>query len=341
MKEFNLKSKIRKNILEISPYVSFRDHNFMENPVFLDANENPFGEYNRYPDSTHKKLREKIAELKNVLPEQIFVGNGSDELLEILIKIFCEPKRDSILMMKPSFSMYEVYAKINSVNVDYLLLNENFKVKKDEFLEKSNNQNNKILFLCSPNNPTGNAIDDIEFFIENFPGIVVLDEAYIDFAPEKTVLNLLDKYSNLIILQTLSKAWGLAGARVGMGFSSAEIAALVYTVKSPYNVSVLNQEAALDALNSKENYLKTLEIILKEKEILWSELEKIPLVKKVYPSDANFFLVKFDHAEKIYHKLLIDNILTSIRHPSIPNCLRINVGTPEENLKLISALKNI
>lgn len=341
MKDFNLNSKIRKNILELAPYVSFRDSNSIENPIYLDANENPFGEFNRYPDSTHKKLREKISEIKKVSPKQIFIGNGSDELLEVLIKIFCEPNQDSILMMKPSFSMYEVYAKTNAVKVDYLLLDENFQIKKEEFLEKSKNENNKILFLCSPNNPTGNAIENIEFYIENFNGIVVVDEAYQDFSSQKSVVNLLKIFPNLIVLQTLSKAWGLAGARIGYGLASEEISKWIYTVKSPYNVSVLNQNAALNCLENSENYQKNLEEILNQRAFLKGEFEKISCIKKVYPTDSNFFLIEFNEVEKVYHKLLENKNLTSFRHPSIPNCIRINVGTKEENTKLLTVLDQI
>lgn len=341
MKDFNLNSKIRKNILELSPYVSFRDQNEMENPIFLDANENPFGEFNRYPDSTHKKLREKIAEMKGILPNQIFVGNGSDELLEILIKIFCEPYQDSILMMKPSFSMYEVYAKTNAVKVDYLFLDKNFQIKKDEFLERSKDDKKKILFLCSPNNPTGNAIENIEFFIENFNGMVVVDEAYQDFSSQKSTIELLQKYPNLIVLQTLSKAWALAGARIGFGMASEEISKCIYTVKSPYNVSVLNQNAALECLENIEIYQKNLSEILNQKAFLKTEFSKMKSIKKVYPTDANFFLIEFHEVEKVYRILLNNNILTSFRHPSIPNCIRINVGTKIENQKLLEVLNQI
>lgn len=341
MKDFNLNSKIRKNILELAPYVSFRDQNYIKNPIYLDANENPFGEFNRYPDSTHKKLRSKIAEIKGVSPKQIFIGNGSDELLEILIKIFCEPNQHSILMMKPSFSMYEVYAKTNAVKVDYLFLDENFQIKKEEFLEKAENEKNKILFLCSPNNPTGNAIENIEFYIENFNGIVVVDEAYQDFSSEKSVVNLLEKYPNLIVLQTLSKAWGLAGARIGFGMASEEISKWIYTVKSPYNVSVLNQNAALNCLENSETYQKNLSEILNQRAFLNDEFSKIKSIIKVYPTDSNFFLIEFNDVEKVYHKLLENNILVSLRHPSIPNCIRINVGTKEENAKLLMVLDQI
>lgn len=341
MKDFDLKSKIRKNILEMKPYVSFRDTNEIENLIFLDTNENPFGEFNRYPDSTHLKLRRKISEIKGVCAEQIFVGNGSDELLEIIIKIFCEPNRDSILMMKPSFAMYEVYAKTNAVNVNYLVLDENFEIRKEDFLEKISDSNNKILFLCSPNNPTGNSIKDIEFFIENFNGIVVVDEAYQDFSKENSAIDLLNKYPNLIVLQTLSKAWGLAGARIGFGIASEEISKWIYIVKSPYNVSVLNQNAALECLGNVENYQKNLLEILKQRDFLREKFSEISVIKKVYPTDANFFLIEFNDVETVYKTFLQSKILTSLRHPSIQNCLRINVGTEAENQRLIEVLKQI
>ena len=341
MKNFNITSKIRKNIQELVPYESFRDHNSFENAVLLDANENPFGENNRYPDSTHKLLRNKLSEFKNVSAEQIFIGNGSDELLEIIIKIFCEPNEDSILMMKPSFSMYEVYAKTNAVNVNYLFLNEDFEINQAEFLKQSQNPSNKILFLCSPNNPTGNSIKDIDFYIENFNGIVVVDEAYIDFSSQNSTINLLGKYQNLIVLQTLSKAWGLAGARVGFGISSGDIAKWIYTVKSPYNVSALNQNAALKCLNDTEIYRKNLAEIIDQREILKEKFKGISIIKKVFQTDANFFLIEFEDVEKVYQKLLNNNILTSLRHPSIPNCIRINIGTSAENLKLVEILNQM
>ncbi|PTT67991.1 aminotransferase class I/II-fold pyridoxal phosphate-dependent enzyme, partial [Chryseobacterium sp. HMWF001] len=232
MKEFNIKDLVRKNILELQPYVSFRDNNTFENPVFLDANESAFGELNRYPDSTQKELKEKLAVLKDVSAKQIAVGNGSDELIDLIVKVFCEPKKDAILMMNPSFAMYGFYASVNENKVAKLNLDENFGIDKEEFLKISNEEKPKVFFLCSPNNPTGNSIEDIEFYIQNFEGIVVVDEAYIEFSGKKSCIELLEKFPNLIVLQTFSKAWGMAGARVGIAYASEEIIQLINTVKS-------------------------------------------------------------------------------------------------------------
>lgn len=341
MKEFNINSLVRKNILELQPYISFRDQNEFENPVFMDANESPFGEYNRYPDSTQKELKNKLAALKNVSAQQIAIGNGSDELIDLIIKIFCEPKKDSIMMMNPSFAMYKFYASINENEVVGLDLDEKFQINKDLFLSVSEQEKPKIFFLCSPNNPTGNSIKDLEFYIKNFNGIVVVDEAYIEFSEQKSCIELLEKYSNLIILQTFSKAWGMAGARVGFAYSSQEITKLINTVKAPYNVNSLSLNRIMQLINYKniidENIKNTLSEILRLK----NELLNIECVKRVFPTDANFFLIEFNNAEKVYQELLKNEILTSKRSPQIPDCIRINVGKKDENNKLINVLKSI
>ncbi|CAD7815217.1 Histidinol-phosphate aminotransferase [Chryseobacterium aquaeductus] len=337
----NIRKLVRKNILELQPYISFRDHNSFENAVLMDANESPFGEFNRYPDSTHRILREKISAFKNISFNQIAIANGSDELIELIIKIFCEPKKDSILVMNPSFAMYGFYAEINENKVVQLNLNDQFEIVKEEFLKIIRENNPKILFLCSPNNPTGNSINDIEFYIKNFDGIVVVDEAYIEFSEQKSCLELINEYQNLIVLQTFSKAWGLAGARVGIAFSSEEIINLIYTVKSPYNVNVLSQNLVLEKLNQIADFQNNLSEILQEKKWLNYQFENVECVSKVFPSDANFFLVEFKNAEKVYNKLTENEILTSKRFPQIPNCIRINVGNRTENETLIAILKNI
>lgn len=341
MKEFNIKSLVRKNILELQPYISFRDQNEFENPVFLDANESPFGKYNRYPDSTQKELKNKLAELKNVLPEQIAVGNGSDELIDLIIKIFCEPKKDSVMMMNPSFAMYKFYASINENKVIVLDLNNNFQINKDVFLKISEQEKPKIFFLCSPNNPTGNSIQDIEFFIKNFDGIVVVDEAYIEFSEQTSCIELLEKYPNLIILQTFSKAWGMAGARVGIAYSSDEIISLINTVKAPYNVNSLSLSKIMQLINYKNIIEENIKNTLSEISRLKNELLNVECVKRVFPTDANFFLIEFNNAEKVYQELLENEILTSKRSPQIPDCIRINVGKRDENNKLINVLKSI
>lgn len=341
MKEFNIKDLVRKNILELQPYVSFRDNNTFENPVFLDANESAFGELNRYPDSTQKELKQKLAVLKDVSAKQIAVGNGSDELIDLIVKVFCEPKKDAILMMNPSFAMYGFYASVNENKVVKLNLNENFGIDKEEFLKISNEEKPKVFFLCSPNNPTGNSIEDIEFYIQNFEGIVVVDEAYIEFSGKKSCIELLEKFPNFIVLQTFSKAWGMAGARVGIAYASEEIIQLINTVKSPYNVNSLSLNKISELIINKEFIKFNIENTLDEIFWLRNELETINCIKKVFPSDANFFLIQFENAENVYQKLLENEILTSKRSPQIPDCIRINVGKREENNKLINVLKSI
>lgn len=341
MKEFNINSLVRKNILELQPYISFRDNNEFENPVLLDANESPFGELNRYPDSTQKKLKQKLSEVKNVAGDQIAVGNGSDELIDLIIKVFCEPKKDSVLMMNPSFAMYGFYASINENKVIKLDLNTDFEIVKDDFLKISKDFKSKVFFLCSPNNPTGNSVKDIEFYIENFNGIVVVDEAYIEFSGKRSCIELLEKYPNLIVLQTFSKAWGMAGARVGIAYSSKEIIQLINTVKAPYNVNSLSSNKVIELIDKPENVKQNIESILNEISWLEREFQSVNYIKKVYPTDANFFLIEFEDVEKVYEKLLEKEILTSKRSPQIPNCIRINVGSREENIQLIQVLKSI
>ncbi len=341
MKEFNINRFVRKNILELQPYISFRDQNEFDSPVFMDANESPFGNLNRYPDSTQRRLKQKLSVIKNVSSNNIALGNGSDELIDLIIKIFCEPKKDAVLRMNPSFAMYDFYASINENKVVKLDLNEDFDIVKDDFLNLMNDDQLKIFFLCSPNNPSGNSIEDLEFYIENFNGIVVVDEAYIEFSGRKSCIELLDKYQNLIVLQTFSKAWGMAGARVGMAYASEEIIKLINTVKAPYNINSLSVDLVSKAIDSLKPLNQNIERILLEKSWLRDQFENISCIKKVYPSEANFFLIAFENGDKVYEQLLKKEILTSKRSPYIPDCIRMNVGTREENSKLIAALQNI
>ncbi|SHK10640.1 histidinol-phosphate transaminase [Chryseobacterium polytrichastri] len=339
MKQFTLNNFVRNNILALQPYISFRDHNEFKAPILMDANESPFGEFNRYPDSTQKRLKNKLSEFKNISSNQIAVGNGSDELIDLIIKIFCEPKKDSILMMNPSFAMYGFYATINENTVVKLDLNENFQIEKQQFLKVTRENQPKIFFLCSPNNPTGNSIQDIEFYIQNFDGIVVVDEAYIEFSDQKSSLELLEKYPNLIVLQTFSKAWGMAGARVGIAYASEEIITLINTVKAPYNVNSLSQELVLNVIDDQYQFNQNLNNIFEEREWLKNEFQDINCITKVFPTDANFFLIEFEDVEKVYQTLLDKEVLTSKRTPQIPNCIRINIGNREENIQLIQVLK--
>jgi len=341
MKEFNTNSLVRENILKLQPYISFRDHNEFNAPVLLDANECPFGEFNRYPDSSQKKLKAKLADLKGLSPAQIAIGNGSDELIDLIIKIFCEPKKDAILMMNPSFAMYGFYATVNENEVIKLDLDENFEIVKDDFLKITQEREIKIFFLCSPNNPTGNSVEDFEFFIQNFNGIVVIDEAYIEFSGNRSGIELLDKYPNLIVLQTFSKAWGTAGARVGTAYASEEIIRFINTVKAPYNVNSLSQELILSILDDENKLKENVENVLKEKAWLEEQFKTISCIEKVFPTDANFFLIKMRDGKKVYEKMLEEEVLTSQRAPAIPDCIRINVGNREENEKLINVLKGI
>lgn len=341
MTTFTINNLARKNILELQPYTSYRDQQNPENPILLDANESPFGTYNRYPDSTQKKLKSKLADYKNISPDYIAVGNGSDELIDLIIRIFCEPKKDSILVMNPSFAMYGFYASVNENKVIKLNLNNDFEINKEYFLDEIKNSSSKVFFICSPNNPAGNSVGDLEFFIRNYDGIVVVDEAYIEFSKKDSAFLLLEKYPNLIVLQTFSKAWGMAGARVGVAYASEEIIKLINTVKAPYNVNSISQELIINSLDEQEIFNENLKNILTEREWLENELKSVPCIIKIFPTDANFFLIRFKDAEAVYQALLNENIFTSKRTPQIPECIRINIGNRDENQKLINVLKNI
>jgi len=338
-KIINISALVRENISKLQPYISFRDHNEFNEPVLLDANESPFGEFNRYPDSTQKKLKNKLAGLKNISPLQIAIGNGSDELIDLIIKVFCEPKKDSIMMMNPSFAMYGFYAAINENKVLKLNLDGNFEIVKDDFMKMTGEEAIKVFFLCSPNNPTGNSVEDIEFYVRNFNGIVVVDEAYIEFSGKKSSIGLLNKYPNLIVLQTFSKAWGAAGARVGIAYASEEIISLINTVKAPYNVNSLSQELILKTLEEKNRLEDNVEDILAERKWLEEQFKNIPCISKVFPTEANFFLIQMGNVDQVYGKMLEEEILTSRRDPAIPGCIRINVGNRKENEKLINILQ--
>lgn len=339
--EFSLNKMIRPHLAGLKSYQTVRDSFKNQKVVFLDANENPFGDFNRYPDGDPIDMKTKLAEINQTKTENLFLGNGSDELIDLTLRIFCEPGKDSILMMNPSFVMYEIYAKMNNLKVEKLDLNSDFQLEKDPFLNIVSQSKAKVLFLCSPNNPTGNSIEDLEFYIRNFKGIVVVDEAYIEFSPKVSAVSLLEKYPNLIVLKTLSKAYGMAGLRVGVGFASPEIAGLFIQFKPPYNISSESQRLALEQLNQSETLLNNVQLILQEKEKLKKGLEQMKEVVKIYPSDANFFLIEFINAEQAYQQLLNKNILTSLRHPAIKNGLRISVGTAEENSELLKALSSI
>ena len=340
---FNLKKLVRPNILFLKPYSSARDEFKGTEGVFLDANENPFGTLNRYPDSYQKELKDKLSGYKNIPTKNIFIGNGSDEIMDLIVRVFCNPGIDKALTFTPTFGMYQVVADINNIQLIKLPLNDNFQINTENLKAYLNDENLKVVFICSPNNPTGNCFipKDVKFILNNFKGITVIDEAYIDFSNKATWFKTLESHPNLIVTQTFSKAWALASARVGIAFASEEIVQLLNKVKMPYNISKLNQQAAIDALDKQSVFEKNIEIILKEKGLLIQKLKQLDSVKKIYPSDANFLLVEFDDANKIYNELVEQKIITRNRHKLVRNCIRITVGTPSENQQLLNALKNI
>ncbi|PUB30895.1 histidinol-phosphate aminotransferase [Elizabethkingia sp. YR214] len=339
MKNFNLESLVRSNILKLKPYSSARDEYNGDTGIFLDANENPFGTLNRYPDPYQKEVKEKLSVLKNIPVSQIFLGNGSDEVIDLVFRIFCTPGNDKALVFTPTYGMYEVSANINDTELLQLPLNSDFQIDKEAVIPFLKDENLKLIFICSPNNPTGNSIENVDFILENFNGIVFVDEAYIDFSSQKSWTEKLEQYTNLVISQTFSKARGLAAVRVGIAYSSPEIISLLNKTKPPYNVSQLNQEAALIALVDDEKYQSEIKTILGEKERLKKALLKLAVIKKIYPSDANFILAEVNDADEIYNNLVQQKIITRNRNNVIANCIRITIGTTEENNQLITALK--
>jgi histidinol-phosphate aminotransferase len=339
--ENKIKALVRSNILSLSAYSSARDEYKGKDGVFLDANENPFGTLNRYPDAYQISIKNSLSSIKNINTENIFIGNGSDEVIDLVIRIFCQPGKDKILTFSPSYGMYKVSAEINDITNIEVQLTDTFQIDfqaLDAFLDDNNL---KIIFICSPNNPTGNSIEGIEYILDRFKGIVFIDEAYIDFSKEAGFLSKINEYDNLIVSQTLSKSWGLAGARVGIAYTNPYIISLFNKVKPPYNVSIPNQNAALEALSKIELFNQNINQILTAKEKLITELYKSKLVKKIYPSDANFVLVETLNANKIYESLVQDKIIVRNRNAVVNNCLRITIGSEEENIKLIEILNTI
>ncbi|MDH5381154.1 MAG: histidinol-phosphate transaminase [Cyclobacteriaceae bacterium] len=336
---------IRPNIRSLKPYSSARTEHQAQNALFLDANENPYETgYNRYPDPLQSELKAEISKLKNIPSENILVGNGSDEPIDMLIRVFCTPGKSNILVTDPSYGMYQVSAGINDILVKKALLNEDFSLNSTN-IEEIQDENSRILFLCTPNNPTGNDLDreTIKQWIENFPGIVVVDEAYLDFSEEETWVSWVTKFDNLVVLQTLSKAWGLAGIRLGLCFANKEIIDVLNKVKPPYNIPGPSQEIALNSLrNNKVAFQEQVKEILSEKNKLISALEKNSRVMKIYPSSANFLLVKFNEAKRLYHYMIEHKMMIRDRthEAHCENCLRITIGTPEENKQFLNLLEN-
>ncbi len=341
----NLDKLLRNNIKELKPYSSARDEFSGEADVYLDANENPYNApYNRYPDPLQWAVKQKIAELKNIAPEKIFLGNGSDEPIDIIFRAFCEPGVDNMVSIDPTYGMYQVAADINNVEVRKVKLNEDFGFSAQKLLDATNIYT-KAIFVCSPNNPTANLLDKAEIvkLLTGFDGLVVVDEAYIDFSPESSLLPELDNYENLIILQTFSKAWGMAGIRLGMAFAQPDIIRVFNKVKYPYNINILTQQKALELLEKiqeKEEWVKT---IVDERAKMVKKLFKLPFVQVVYPSDANFILVKMNDARGIYKYLTEQKIIVRDRSKITlcDDCLRITIGSPKENKKLRKALKEL
>ncbi len=341
MQKIDIKKMVRKNILDLKPYSCARDEYSGEDGVFLDANENPFGKLNRYPDPHQKKIKYKLSEIKSVAVENIFVGNGSDEVIDLAFRIFCNPGKDKVLSFAPTYGMYEVSAKINNVEMIKIPLNKSFQIDFEKLDNYMNDENIKMIFICSPNNPSGNCIYKIDEVLQKFNGIVIVDEAYWDFCKNCSLITKINQYSNLIILQTFSKAWGLAEARIGMAYADAEIISFFNKIKPPYNVSGLNQKAALKALENHAEFEKRKAVILKQKELLEKKLPAIDVVKKVYPSDANFILIETENADEIYSKLVNKKVITRNRNNLVKNCIRITVGSSLENKKLLNALKEL
>lgn len=346
---FDLRDLLRPHLRELIPYSSARDDYQGSFGVFLDANENPVGsitpeKWNRYPDPYQTKLKEKIAEIKGIIPGHIFLGNGSDEPIDLLFRAFCEPGVDNVIINPPTYGMYKVSADINNVTAREVLLTSDYDLDVDGIFEAMDMQT-KIIFICSPNNPTGNdvTLSKIEQVLKAYNGLVVVDEAYIDFADRPSFIQKLSAYPNLIILQTFSKAWGLASLRLGMAFCSPEILSVLNKIKAPYNLSGLTQRTVLEALENKEEKDEMVSEILSSRTELKRLLSELPIVKKIHPSDANFYLVEIDNASEYYKRLIEKKVIVRDRSKVVlcDNCLRITVGTNYENFKLVQALKEI
>lgn len=340
---FNLEKIVRSNIQQLKAYSSARDEFKGVADVYLDANENPFGTLNRYPDPQQIRIKEKLSEIKKANLDQIFVGNGSDEVIDLAFRIFCEPGKDKALTFSPTYGMYDVSAGINNIELIKQPLLADFQINLNQLQPYLEMDDVKLIFICSPNNPTGNIInkDDIIYILKNFNGVVIIDEAYIDFSTKESFISEIKNYPNLIVSQTFSKAWGLAGARVGTAYANSNIVDLYNKVKPPYNVSSLNQKAVLVSLNNQSKFGIEKNIILIERAKVIDQLSKIPIVKKIYPTEANFVLIEVEDADKLYKDLVEKKIITRNRNTVINNCLRITIGSPEENQKLINTLEEL
>ena len=344
---FDLQKLVRSHIADLQPYSSARDEFDTDDGdvVYLDANENPFDNgVNRYPDPQQRKLRGVIAKRRGVAVNQLLLGNGSDEVLDLIFRAICVPNQDKIIVMPPTYGMYKVLANINCISLDEVPLNDDFQLVTKNILNQISTQT-KAIFLSSPNNPSGNSFrrEDILTLLQSFTGLVVIDEAYIDFSTQKSLVSDLSSYPNLIITQTLSKAYGLAGIRLGICIASEEIIDILNKIKPPYNINSLTQERAISALEDWDTTQRQITQLIAERKGLFAQLEKISFVEKVYPSDANFLLVRVDDANKRYAQLIQNNIVVRNRSKQVEceNCLRFSVGTPQENQLLIETLNRL
>ena len=333
-----MRTLVRENIKNLKAYSSARDEFYGDAKVFLDANESPNGELNRYPDPYQRELKKLIAAEKNISEKNILLGNGSDEIIDLVIRTFCEPQKDKITILPPTYGMYKVCADINNVEIARINLTQNFELNTDEIVKNPT----KILFICSPNNPTGNPfeLNELEEIVSSYNGIVFIDEAYVDFCLEYSAVDLIKKYSNVIVSQTFSKARGMAGIRLGMCFASEEIITILNKVKPPYNVNQLTQNVALESFSNKENYLQKVNLIKSRRAALVTELNSKNFIKKVYKSESNFLLIKVSDAKMLYDYLLENGVVVRNRSNQVncENCLRITIGTKSENELLINLL---
>ena len=344
----NIDTLVRNNVKKMSSYSSARDDFKKENEmklIYLDANESPFDNgINRYPDNKHDELKKVVSGVKNVNVNQVVFGNGTDEILDLIVRVFCNPSEDKIITLPPTYGMYDVIAKTNGVENIEIPLKSDFSIDKNEILKLSSKKT-KILFLCSPNNPTGNSFDtnDLTDLIKGFNGVVVVDEAYIDFSSKQSLISLIEDNNNLIITQTMSKAYGMAGIRLGIGFSNEKIINYLNKIKPPYNINILTERKALEELNKIDEIEKNISIVLDQRNLLVSCLEKLDFVEKIYKSDANFLLVKVDNADLRYNQLLENGIVVRNRSNQTlcQNCLRITIGTKNENTSLIKTLNEL
>jgi len=339
----DLNKLVRENVIKLSPYSCARDEFKGKTGTFMDANENPYGNLNRYPDPYQIELKTALSKIKGIEEEKIFLGNGSDEIIDLCFRVFCNPRVDKALTFTPTYGMYSVSASVNDVEVISVPLNGSFQIDLKKTEPLFSDKNLKLVFICSPNNPTANSmkLDDIEYIINKFEGIVVVDEAYIDFSDNPSIINLVSKYPNLILMQTFSKAFALAAVRVGIALSDPRIIKFFNKIKPPYNISTLNQKAALKKLSQRDQFKNRVIRIKKERVRLSAILSKMEIVEKVYPSDANFLLVKVKNADLIYNSLVDKNIIVRNRSKIIDNCLRITIGKRSENDILVKALKDL